>query len=172
VSATTGFDVGSRSQSVPVSPDGGHGAGALLRAGRVEEEGDAAGADGEGRDVEAGADEAACADDAAGVGEGTAVIDGVCIVGGGIVGVGPATDVPAPEPQPLSTSRTAAVQTASPRPRARRTAPWSTRQGAGTSAERHDVSTLSSDRPAGRAERAVRGRRSRRQAQSRYGLVR
>jgi hypothetical protein len=29
-----------------------------------------------------------------------------------------------------------------------------------------------SDRPAGRAQRAVRGRRSRRQAQSRYGLVR
>jgi hypothetical protein len=144
VSATTGFDVGSRSQSVPVSVDGGHGAGAPLGAPFVDEEVGARGASDPGGDVDAGAavdaDVDAGADEAAGVGVGAAGIAGVCIAGE--AGVVAPADVPAPEPQPVSASRTAPVQTASERARARRTPPWSTRHDVSASVRRHDVRTL------------------------------
>jgi len=125
---------------VPARRDGGHGA--LLRVGVVDDEGDGDGADEVEADVGEGEGVVAGAGASAGVGEGAAVIDGVCTVTDEAVVVGPAADVPAPEPQPVSTRRAAAVQTASERPRARRTPPWSTRPGTSASVEHHDVSTM------------------------------
>ena len=148
MSATTGLDVGSRSQSVPSSRDGGHAAGALVGVGFVDEEVDA-GAPGEVREeVEAGGDDAEGADDPAGVGEGAAVTEGVCIVGGAVVVVLPAVGGPDPGPQPVSASRTAAVMTASGRARARRTAPWSTHHDGCATVEGTKSVATTWDRPA------------------------